>query len=210
LRKGILSERGMKMASETKEFLYFSITDIQGTIRAIDTKLIGVLVILILPLGSLGKVTLYISQATNSGHILIEILTWAFLAGFFVSWLISITISILGISSIENPTEFLSDSKYAPGTYYNGGLYDTFKFPDAFKVSDDCKSTILLNEQLSKLPTTIENVINELLFEQHKLVFIRDLKIHRQKTAFLFLAIFIGSGIVLWLVSFCLKEVVCR
>jgi hypothetical protein len=106
------------MSEERKEFLYSSIVDIQGTIRAIDTKLIGVLVILVLPLSALGKVTLYISQAINSGNIYIIIPTIFFLIAFFFSWLISISVSMLGLSSIENPVNYLSDSNCVYGTFY--------------------------------------------------------------------------------------------
>jgi hypothetical protein len=197
------------MSKEMTEYLYASIADIQGTIRAIDIKLIGLLAILILPLSIVGKVSLYVKQAIITNNVFILWLSVILAASFFLTWLISITISIIGLSSTENPIDFLTDSKCPTGTFFNGGLFK-FYLLDLFQVSPKRKSFTKLDDQFQKLPITTEQVNTELLFEQHKLIFIRDIKIYRQKMSFLFLSIFLISGILLWFVTYCLKDFLCH
>ena len=191
-----------------KELLYSSIADIQDVLRAIDAKLTAILIILVLPLGSLGKITLYIKHGIFCNSLLVQCLTIVFSSTLFVSWFISLFVVFKGLSAIENPVQHISGKKCATGVFYNFGLFSIVpKY--LFSIPNKVMSTVTVDEQLKMLPETNEQVVRELLFEQHKIVFIRDAKIMRQKVAFYFLRLFIYSGILLWLSAFVLRSVLC-
>jgi hypothetical protein len=187
-----------------KEFLIASIADIQSTIRAIDTKLISILVILLIPITTVGKVALYIHHFLISNPpIYLHIIMVFTLILFVLFWLLSLFAVLNGISSIDNPSEHLCDLNCSKGTFYNGGLYPV-KLIDAFFNRKDLKSIVALNEQIIILPQNENDAVKELLLEQHKLAYIRDIKIIRQKVGFKLLIYFLLLGFFLWLICYLL------
>ena len=167
------------------EFLYQSITDIQSTIRAIDTKVTAFLAILIIPLTIsneiLSRFDSFLSK--DNLHIFLGVLY-----GF--SWLLAILLAFRTLISISNPTPHIKDNHLASttGKFYDPSLF-SFDFFDYFINTPKTKSALSPTDQLSQLPPTPASsggsnqdiIINELNFEKMKLTFIRDIKMYRSK-----------------------------
>ena len=144
--------------SEKKEFLIASINDIQSTIRALDNKVIAVLVILLLPLSqvqALASVYGCLIKENPFGGILLLVV-------FALSWLLSfiyIFSSLIGKQIKKR--EILNDTN-AKGLFYSN-------------------TQIYLSNHQTDL--TNGDMINELSFEHLKLICIRKKKMYRHKIA---------------------------
>lgn len=178
------------MKENKKEFLYHAIEDIRDTIRSIDTKIFGLLVLLILPISLLDEIfNVYkniISDCKNLGIILS--------IGFGVSWLISLMSSIKTVYVIDNPSNHIKSSN-VNGFYYSGDIFDlnTFSFRGA-------TANKTVEEYIQELKKDWM-VTRELAFEQMKLVYIRDIKMKFQRIAIKSLISFILFGVVSWLIE---------
>jgi hypothetical protein len=196
--------------NERNEFLLSSIGDIQGTIRAMDTKLIGILIFLMLPLSHIGKIFFYCKHALiiYCWHCpFCFIATIALIILFCSSWLLTIITALKGISAIDNPSSHLcqnelQEENFPKGVFYNGDLFRP-NILDILKNRPSLKSSISIKKQLDSLPVNEDPITIELLFEQNKLVYIRSIKIIRQKWCFILLEFFIFTGCLLWIIDYC-------
>lgn len=192
---------------ELKQYIYSSISDIRSTIRAIDTKISALTVIITFPLSNAPNIVNSIIDFYN--YISFKCLTIPVIFLFIISWVLSIFIAIKGLSAIDNPAkhilrkEFNFKLNYLPPlqeNYYSGYLYN-FKFKDAICNRKDLKSSIDFETYYSNfLQITINK---ELIFEQMKLVYIRDIKLHRLKFVIYFIFFWLFAGAVIYLGSRC-------
>lgn len=174
-------------------FLYASITDIQSAIRVNDTKAAVVMGILILALSNTGKIYLNFSklhQTVFCGPGQWQL--WALIMLFFVTWLAAFVAAMRSVMAIHNPKSHVTLTDCPSGTFYNGGLYD-LGFCDAF-VSRDITSKVSLEDYVKKLPDTIDAIKQELVFEQMKLAYIRDMKAVRLKWAYILVIVWLVCG----------------
>jgi hypothetical protein len=185
------------MGDETDDkllaFLYSSITDIQSTIRANDTKAAVVMGILILALSNTGKIYLNFSklhQAVYCGQGQWQL--WALIMLFFVTWLAAFIAAIRAVMAIHNPASRITVTDRPSGTFYNGELYD-LGLGDVF-VTRNVTSKVSLEDHVKNLPDSIENIKQELVFEQMKLAFIRDMKAVRLKWAYILVMVWLACG----------------
>lgn len=184
-------------------YLYSSIADIQGVIRAIDTKLNYLLVILVIPLTKLNGIYCIATIANKkafSYHVL-DYLIVLILIIFVLSWLFAFVLAMRGIIGIDNPVNHVSGTS-PKGTFYGGNLYKV-TFPDTL-INRNIKSLCELEKHLSTIPSDIDSIRKELVFEQMKLIYIRTIKMARQHYAFIYGAIWIVCGGVIWLASLAL------
>lgn len=188
------------------EYLYQSITDIQGTVRAIDAKLIAIIAFLVIPLTNIGKIAQYCNyniQGWGKNQILFVFGVITMLL-FAVSWFGALITAFKGLTSIDNPVVHLSDKVCPSGTYYNGGLF-SIKWVDSIINRTDLKTLTTIDSQLLKLPNNNVELLRELLFEQHKIVYIRSIKMVRQQISFKLLLWFIFSGFCVWFTGYIFK-----
>jgi hypothetical protein len=178
-------------------FLYNSITDIQGVIRALDTKLNYLLVILVLPLTKLGSINriLYETYCKSLSYLALHYLVPLIIIIFIASWIFAFVLAMLGIIGIDNPVAHVSGSS-PKGTFYGGYLYKTVFYDTLFNRSIQSQDNI--ENHIKAIPEDKEAIKQELGFEQMKLVYIRTIKMARHKYAFIFGLIWIVSGAVIW------------
>jgi len=182
-------------------YLYQSVADIQNTIRAIDTKLGLLLLILSLPFSNLGKIheeiETLLSQKTGLGaqalYILLSI-------GFGLSWIGAFGSAIRAIISIENPSRHISGVEDSDlGTFYLGGLFKV-RFIDSFFNRKNLASKMSFTELFDRLPDSPDRIVKEMLYEQAKLAYIRDMKTVRQLWAFRFTFLWLLLGFLIYLI----------
>jgi len=186
------------MKEEKIKFLEASIKDIQDTIRALDRKMFGTLVLLLLPITQITNVVGALKMVLERCHCLGVLLIFVAV----LIWLWGFINSCLGILSMGNPANHIKklngkDSIKVNGYFYNPGFYNINIFQSIFSNSISSRKT--LEEYIEDLNTDWD-ISNELIFEQAKLAFIRDLKIQRQRNALiaiLIVGITIGILIVL-------------
>lgn len=176
-------------------FLYASITDKQSAIRVNDTKAAVVMGILVLTLSNTGKIYLNFSKLhktveCGSGQWQL----WVLIMLFCVAWLAAFIASIRAIMAIHNPSSRITATSRPQGTFYNGGLYD-LRFVDGF-VAREMTSKVSLEDHIKKLPDSVEAIKQELVFEQMKLAYIRDMKAVRLKWAYIFVLVWLACGFI--------------
>jgi hypothetical protein len=165
------------------EYLSESISDTRDTIRAIDVKLIGTLFLFAFPFTEVRLIAssflkIYeLSLLTGIGAIALASL----------SWLTGIIASLVGLVALENPADAVSNDSNAKGTYFGNGLY-SFNFIRCFfpKHKIGIKK---LSVWEAELRHSKSEIFTELAYEHMKLVFIRNLKIKRQRIAIISLGI---------------------
>ena len=160
--------------SDKIEFLYKALDDIQGTIRAIDVKISFILAIVLAPLA--------VSPTIIDSIIILKGDCW-FVVPLILSlilWGTALYLCLKALSSVGNPADkvFFGNLHKPSGLFFSGYLFaGTFNW----------KSLILNSSGLSK--ETFEkqlghyssiDVEKELVFEQMKLCYIREIKMYRQ------------------------------
>ena len=174
-------------------FLYASITDIQSAIRVSDTKAAVVMGILILAFTNSGKIYLNFSklhQAVYCGPGQWQL--WVLIMLFIGTWLAAFIAAMRSVIAIHNPKPHVTFTDSPIGTFYNGGLYD-LGFCDAF-INRNITSKVSLEDYTKKLPDTIDAIKQELVFEQMKLAYIRDMKAVRLKWAYILVMAWLVCG----------------
>ncbi|MCU0645014.1 MAG: hypothetical protein MUC94_12230, partial [bacterium] len=152
----------------TFQFLLSSIQDIQNTIRAIDAKIFAFFVILIIPLTKLSTIisTIMIVAQNKSWYILFWAVPLIFV--FCISWIISFYASYKAIISRDNPADRI-DGVLPDGLYYGSFLFPEKSFrllrPKAIK-------SIKFEDYVNQFKNSLEKLLDELVFEQMKLVYI--------------------------------------
>lgn len=157
------------------EFLYDSIHDIQSTIRAIDTKVATLLLVLSIPLTNVETIVNHLDKFLSKGY---GIFGWILVVIFAISWALSLIAAARAISAIDKPLNHIINSERFKNTYYGGGLYK-MGFLDIFLNRDSLKASKDVNSYYRDFPEQDLDTAKELIFEQMKLVYIRDIKICR-------------------------------
>jgi len=174
-------------------YFYSSITDIQSTIRVIDTKVAVVIGVLVLPFTNLGKIYLNFAQLYNNTYCgSRQWMLWLLISIFFLSWLLAFIASVRAIMSIHNPVLHVKYENIPGGTFYNGNQFKPNLIDVYFtrKIKSKCK----LEDYVSLTPKSIDEIKTELCFEQMKLAYIRDIKSIRLKWSYIFLVFWLSSG----------------
>lgn len=181
-------------------FIANAINDTQEIIRAIDTKISILLLFLVIPFTHLGKIYQTVSKLLSSQHLqIINIGLWLMVFLFILCWLFSFLIAIRAIIAIDNPARHINRDKKLFGIFYSGGLYNLC-------LCDTLRNRLVVSSasfevHKEKYPTTFEEIKAELIFEHMKVSYIRDIKMFRQKWAYLLAIVWFIIGGILWFIS---------
>lgn len=178
-------------------FVSAAILDTQATIRAIDVKVAAILVGIIAPFASVNLIFKHL------GHFGVQSPRWIFMGLvvlFLLLWLLSLIALVRAIAAIDNPSQHIINTSNCKGSFYGGGLYDLSIFDvflnrDIIKASKDPQSFIV------QLPANETEIELELVFEQMKLAYIRDVKIHRLDWGLRFALLWLVFGMGIFLSS---------
>jgi len=187
------------MLDKQISYLINSINDSQGIIRSIDTK-IGILIaILSFPIPNIGKIYFSLSYILRCSHGFVYLASLFITITFFCFWLLSFYVAIKGVIAIGNPIySVLKTNVATTGSFYLGDLFK-YKTLDVFLNLKSTKSSRTLEEQIALMPTNEVQLISELVYEQMKVVFIRDKKILRLQLAFYLTIIWLIEGFIIYL-----------
>lgn len=174
-----------------------SILDIQTTIRAIDVKIGAILVGLLAPFASFGRVWAHFMNVSRVDPVSLGV---GISVVFFLTWMLSIFALVRALSAIDNPARHIVNSGKYKGSFYGGGLYG-FNFLDAFLNRSMIKASKDVSAIILEIPDTKEKIMEELVFEQLKLIYIRDVKLFRLQTGINLASIWFGVGVVGFLYS---------
>jgi len=177
------------------EFLYASINDAQSTIRAVDFKVSVLMLVLTIPLTQIPSIFLTIYTLTTSlcdAWLVVAVL----LVGLFLAtWLFSLTASLKSIIAIDNPVSHIKGGP-KEGSFYSAALFRTGFIDSVWNRCLQSKRSV--QEHHDAMPSDDDALVMELTFEQMKLVYIRSVKLERQKYAFISAAIWFVSGAAIW------------
>lgn len=176
-------------------FLLGAISDMQGTIRAIDIKANALLVtmaLLIVNVGKLGAATRCLLN--TSPHDLTCLIAIVGIIGS-TAWVACVWLCLLTLAGKYNPSDFVSDSD-GLGSFYAPGRF-RFHFWGTLFTSHPYRE-YNLDKHLQSLPKNTADEYRELSFEQLKLALIRDLKASRTHTAFRLGTVALITASILW------------
>ncbi|HGM9887119.1 TPA: hypothetical protein ACKRET_001087 [Proteus mirabilis] len=157
-------------------FIAAAIQDCQATIRATDVKVGALLAGLCLPFAQISDIWNYLEKLA----LLID--CHVFTIVFFLVWFCAIFLLVRTISAINNPAAHIVNENTCEGAFYGPQLYD-FSFLDSFLNRDLIKANKDITNFASVYPTTTGNIELELSFEHMKLIYIREIKLHRLRFA---------------------------
>lgn len=171
-------------------FLYESIKDAQSTIRQLDTKSNAMLVVLTLILVNINHIaaaTRYLINHEEFSWI------WQSLSGLCaLAWLLAVACSCRVLNASLNPARFVQTYGKAHGTFFSAGNFVTIPILSLLFGNAKPRDIPILDDHKNTIPRTSENILNELTFEQMKIVYIRDVKSMRLRWGFVF-----GSAVLL-------------
>lgn len=188
------------MDNKLSAFLLSSINDIQSTIRALDTKVGFLFVVLFLPYRNCNKIYSVCYSFLFDKNNEIVFLNFAIIVLFLTSWCLSFISLIRAIMSIENPSSHIVNSSDYSGSFYCGGLFP-IKFIDSLINRGSITASKDVRRYVESLPSSEDEIVNELAFEQMKLAYIRDMKFIRQRWAYKFTIIWLLSGFTIYILN---------
>ena len=184
-------------AAETRAFAFLieAVKDIQGTIRAIDTKVGILLAVLAIPLP-------IVQTALHDVHAHGATLTPANVLGAlaFLAWVTAALVAIRALTGVGNASKHVRAEQPPDDLFYAGGQY-RLAWIDALVTRDAPLSSRSIEDYAAAVPTAPEAVSLHLSFEVLSLAYIRDLKIFRQQFAFELSAAAIVLGFLSLIVS---------
>jgi len=163
--------------SEQMHFLLEAIKDIQGTIRAVDTKVSILLAALAIPLPQVAVFFAYWHARGFSatwGHMLMVLA--------IVLYITAVYIAVKTLVGIGDATGHVRGVRMQ-NTFYAGGMF-RLNWRDSLADRLSLKSSKTVDEYIASLPSTRIGMVEELAIEMMALAYIRDLKLYRQRSAF--------------------------
>ncbi len=179
------------------DFILSAIHDAQATIRSIDVKVIALLTGLLVPISSLGEIWNHLVHIS-----LLTSLNFAVLTGviFLLFWLAAISSLVRTISAIDNPADHIVNSSEYKGIFYGGGLFQ-FGWLDVLLNRSVIKANKDILAFSQDYPGNEDEIVSELSFEHMKLIYIREIKLHRFKSSLKVAFIWLVLGITIYLYS---------
>jgi len=186
---------------DKNKFLYASLADLQSSIRAIDTKVSYLLIILIIPLTTPGKIYNSIEVVIKSETL--ELLSVCLVVLFIVSWILGFWCVLRTIIAIDNPKNHIS-GELPKSTFYPANLFKHTILGVLF--NKKTISSLDYGEYYDSISEDKNEIAKQLSFEQMKIMYILSLKCERSKIAYYSVIFWIAIGGVLWFLYFFLKN----
>lgn len=163
---------------EKINFSQQAISDTKDIIKSMDFKIAALLTANLVPISKLGSIydNLRFLMAHENAFISIPSILASFL--FLLFWGLALYTITKSIAALDNPSSHIVNSKKYSGIYYSGGLYK-FNLIDTFFNRSEIRAERDVDHHVKKYPNSKEEILDELCFEQLKLCYIRDIKIHR-------------------------------
>lgn len=158
-------------------FLLSSIKDIQGTIRAVDTKVAILLAALAIPLPQVAMFFTYWHSrgfAASPPHLIMVVAV-----AFYV---LAVYVAVKTLVGIGDATGHVLGVRLQ-NTFYAGGMF-SLDWRDSLLDRKSVISSKSMDEYIAMLPATREAMVEELATETMALAYIRDIKLYRQRLAF--------------------------
>jgi hypothetical protein len=168
------------MEEENSNFLINAINDTQNVIRAVDTKIQILFALLAIPTLNIGEIIPAAKALWNASCYSIP--KQSLVIAFYGLWIIAVYIAFKCLSGIGSPIGHIKGDKSLTGVFYLGDEF-TFSWKNCFR-NGRVISKNSIDEILKKLPKSKKEVLDELMFELIKVVYIRDLKLFRQRWVF--------------------------
>lgn len=187
------------MKKEYKEYklqyLYASLNDLQSTIRAVDTKVSYLFVILFLPCVKLGVIYAKIKgMLLHEEHCLVVASgILAFL--FTLVWIIGFWCALRTIIAIDDPKQHI-DGERPESTFYPAKLFK-YSFWNVIGFTKS-QSTSQFKKHYDSIPEDYDEIAKQLTLEQMKAMYIASLKIKRSVFAYYSVITWIILGGILW------------
>ena len=182
------------------EFLYASIEDARDTIRAIDQKVNFLFVGLAIPLSGFSKILGHVKSFYGLPvlhQIPFHPVQSITIAALLITWSASFFLTLKALASSEDPSAHIPNDSGATGVFYSAKLFEP-RFLDLFRVRKDFSSKWTLAHNLKRFNLSTNRLLEELIYEHMKLVYLRDLKRRRQITAYRLFFIWVVLGGFIW------------
>ncbi|GEM77703.1 hypothetical protein [Vibrio sagamiensis] len=153
-------------------FIAAAIQDCQETIRATDVKVGALLAGMLLPFAQISNIWKYLEDLS------IAIESQSVTVIFLALWFSTIFALVCTISAIDNPAAHIVNEGTCQGAFYGAKLYD-FSFLDSFLNRKVVKANKDITNFSQAYPDSINDIELELSFEHMKLMYIREIKLHR-------------------------------
>ncbi len=177
---------------EQMHFLLSSIKDIQGTIRAVDTKVSILLAALAIPLPQIAMFFVYWHArgfSVSPAHIV--------MAAAVALYVLAVYVAVKTLVGIGDATGHIRGVRLQ-NTFYAGGMF-RLDWRDALLDRASVTSSKTVDEYIESLPATRQAMVEELAIEMMALAYIRDIKLYRQRLAFT-AAVATGAAAVIGLI----------
>jgi ABC-type multidrug transport system fused ATPase/permease subunit len=184
------------------DFVSAAILDTQSTIRAIDVKVAALLVGIVAPLPNINRIFFHLNHFGVQSP---RMFFYGVVVLFLLSWLLALIALVRAIGVIDNPAQHIINASNCKGMFYAGGLY-SLGIADVFFNRNIMKASKDLHSFVAQLPDNEPEIETELVFEQMKLAYIRDIKINRLRWGLQFSLLWLVLGIAIYL---CSKYLIC-
>jgi len=163
--------------SEQMHFLLSSIKDIQGTIRAVDTKVSILLAALAIPLPQVAMFFAYwhsrgFSVALGNVVMILAVMMYV----------LAVYVAVKTLVGIGDATGHIRGVR-VQNTFYAGGMFK-LDWRNSLRDRPGVQSSKTVDEYITSLPATRDGMVEELAIEAMALAYIRDIKLYRQRLAF--------------------------
>lgn len=187
------------MQSDRKlEYLYASLSDIQSTIRAIDTKVSYLLVILFIPLTKLRSIYITLRGLLTHDAPFLSFVS-GLLSFIFISvWIIGLWCALRTIIAIDDPRRHIDgdrpESQFYPAHLFHHGFWSTMGITRS-------SSTVQFNSHYASIPSETDEIAKQLTLEQMKTMYIASIKLKRSRKAYFMAIAWVVIGGVLWFLN---------
>lgn len=175
----------MSNIKEINNFLYQSISDTQGTIRAIDVKLGFLFVVIFMPLASLDTIAKVIKGYWGNNFLNLLIIIAA------SCWFLSLWFLFSASSIVRHMDSYVKSPQKINDVFFGGSAKKITMF-DIFS-RQPIQSIQTFDEFLKSLPKDDDEISKHLAMDKMKVSYIREVK--SSKTSICFILIFIWLSI---------------
>jgi hypothetical protein len=180
------------------EYLYASIADIGSTIRAIDTKVSYLLIILFIPLTKLHAIYSTLKPLIDNKSHLLGNISGILIFIFVLSWVIAFWCAMKTIIAIDDPKQHIDGEK--PESQFFPAYLFQHEFWHIIGLSKGTSKT-QFNKHYEKIPDQATEIAKQLTLEQMKTMYIASLKIKRSACAYYCAIVWVSIGGILWFLN---------
>ncbi len=184
------------MAADRKlEYLYASLSDLQSTIRAVDTKVSYLLVILFIPFTRLDAIYSKIKSLLLHDSKWLPVVAGILAFWFVVVWIIGFWCAFKSIIAIDDPKHHIDGdrpkSMFFPAHLFSHSFWNTIGFVKS-------TSMVQFKQHYDEIPAEPEVIAKHLTLEQMKTMYIASIKLKRSVMAYHFAILWVILGGTIW------------